>query len=123
MKKLFVSVPMKGRRQEDILHSIKRMHEIAEIMINERLEIIPSYIEDKPPVDVKEAVWYLGESIKKLSQADYMAKTDLSWEYPGCHTESEVADLYGIPTIRINHKYVCPDLAKERTVETELVFD
>ena len=123
MKKLFISVPMKGRKQEDILHSIKRMHEIAEVMVNERLEVIPSYIEDKPPVDSKEAVWYLGESIKKLSQADYMAKTDLSWQYPGCHTESEVANLYGIPAIRINHKYVCPDLVNEEANKEELLFD
>lgn len=123
MKKLFVSVPMKDRRQEDILHSIKRMHEIAEIMIGEKLEIIPTYIQEGAPDGCKEPVWYLGESLKKLSQADYMAKTDLSWQYPGCHTESEVADLYGIPTIRINHKYVCPDLVNEEANKEELLFD
>jgi hypothetical protein len=34
----------------------------------EKLELIDSYIEDNPPKDNNEAVWYLGESLKKLVQ-------------------------------------------------------
>ena len=46
------------------------MKKIAEIYEGEELELIDSYIEDNPPKDSKEAVWYLGESLKKLAQAD-----------------------------------------------------
>ena len=71
MKKLFVSVPMKGRTEEEIKASIQKMKKIAEIYEGEELELIDScYIEDNPPKDSKEAVWYLGESLKKLAQAD-----------------------------------------------------
>lgn len=70
MKKLFVSVPMKGRTEEEIKASIQKMKKIAEIYEGEELELIDSYIEDNPPKDSKEAIWYLGESLKKLSQAD-----------------------------------------------------
>lgn len=61
MKKLFVSVPMKGRTEEEIKASIQKMKKIAEIYEGEELELIDSYIEDNPPKDSKEAVWYLGE--------------------------------------------------------------
>lgn len=69
MKKLFVSVPMKGRTEEEIKTSIQKMKKIAEIYEGEELEFIDSHIEDNPPKDSKEAVWYLGESLKKLAQA------------------------------------------------------
>ena len=70
MKKLFVSVPMKGRTEEEIKASIQKMKKIAEIYEGEELELIDSYIEDNPPQNNNEAVWYLGESLKKLAQAD-----------------------------------------------------
>jgi hypothetical protein len=68
MKKIFVSVPMKGRTGEEIKASIQKMKKIAEIYEGEELELIDSYIEDNPPKDSKEAVWYLGESLKKLDR-------------------------------------------------------
>ena len=48
MKKLFVSVPMKGRTEEEIKASIQKMKKIAEIYEGEELELIDSYIEDNP---------------------------------------------------------------------------
>lgn len=56
MKKLFVSVPMKGRTEKEIKVSIQKMKKIAEIYEGEELELIDSYIEDNPPKDSKEAV-------------------------------------------------------------------
>lgn len=42
MKKLFVSVPMKGRTEEEIKASIQKMKKIAEICEGEDLELIDS---------------------------------------------------------------------------------
>lgn len=56
MKKLFVSVPMKGRTEEEIKASIQKMKKIAEIYEGEELELIDSYIEDNPPKNSKEAM-------------------------------------------------------------------
>ena len=67
MKKLFVSVPMKGRTEKEIKASIQKMKKTAEIYEGEELELIDSYIDDNPPKDSKEAIWYLGESLKKLA--------------------------------------------------------
>ena len=102
MKKLFVSVPMKGRTDEEIKASIQKMKKIAEIYEGEKLELIDSYIEDNPPKDSKEAVWYLGESLKKLAQADVFMGICESYDWDGCCIERETAERYGIKT------YACP---------------
>lgn len=106
MKKLFVSVPMKGRTEEEIKASIQKMKKIAEIYEGEELELIDSYIEDNPPKDSKEAVWYLGESLKKLAQADVFIGICESYDWNGCQIEREVAERYGIKAYMIPAKYV-----------------
>ena len=109
MKKLFVSVPMKGRTEEEIKASIQKMKKIAEIYEGEELELIDSYIEDNPPKDSKEAVWYLGESLKKLAQADVFIGIRESYDWNGCCIERETAEKYGIKTYMIPARYVIDD--------------
>lgn len=106
MKKLFVSVPMKGRTEEEIKASIQKMKKIAEIYEGEELKLIDSYIEDNPPKDSKEAVWYLGESFKKLAQADVFIGICEDYNWNGCCIERETAERYGIKTYTIPVKYV-----------------
>ena len=109
MKKLFVSVPMKGRTEEEIKESIQKMKKIAEIYEGEELELIDSYIEDNPPKDSKETVWYLGESLKKLAQADVFMGICESYDWDGCCIERETAESYGIKTYTIPAIYVIDD--------------
>ena len=109
MKKLFVSVPMKGRTEKEIKASIQKMKKIAEIYEGEELELIDSYIEDNPPKDSKEAVWYLGESLKKLAQADVFIGIDDTWGWNGCYIEMETANRYGIKVYAIPARYVIDD--------------
>ena len=114
MKKLFISVPMKDRTEEAIRTSMEKMHKIAEATVGEELKVIPSYIEDNPPKDAKEAVWYLGRSIQMMSEADYMVCINDMWEYSGCLTERDVAERYGIRMIRVSAIYVAPDILNKR---------
>ena len=109
MKKLFVSVPMKGRTEEEIKASIQKMKKIAEIYEGEELELIDSYIEDNPPKDSKEAVWYLGESLKKLAQADVFIGINDAWDWNECYIENDVASRYGIKNYHIPAQYVIDD--------------
>lgn len=74
------------------------MKKIAEIYEGEELELIDSYIEDNPPKDSKEAVWYLGESLKKLAQADVFIGIDEAYDWNGCYIERDTAQRYGIKT-------------------------
>lgn len=106
MKKLFVSVPMKGRTEEEIKASIQKMKKIAEIYEGEELELIDSYIEDNPPKDSKEAVWYLGESLKKLAQADVFVGIDEAYDWNGCYIERDTAQRYGIKTYIVSGRHV-----------------
>lgn len=106
MKKLFVSVPMKGRTEEEIKASIQKMKKIAEIYEGEELELIDSYIEDNPPKDNKEAVWYLGESLKKLAQADVFIGIDEAYDWNGCYIERDTAQRYGIKTYIASVRHV-----------------
>ena len=61
MKKLFVSVPMRGRTKDEIRASIDKMKKIAEIYEDQELELIDTYIEDNPPENNNSPVWYLGK--------------------------------------------------------------
>lgn len=109
MKKIIVSVPMKGRTEEEIKASIQKMKKIAEIYEGEELELIDSYIEDNPPKDSKEAIWYLGESLKKLAQADVFAGICESYDWNSCQIERETAERYGIKAYTIPAIYVVDD--------------
>lgn len=109
MKKLFVSVPMKGRTEEEIKATIQKMKKIAEVYEGEELELIDSYIEDNPPKDNNEALWYLGESLKKLAQADVFMGICESYDWNGCQIERETAERYGIKPYMIPANYVIDD--------------
>lgn len=109
MKKLFISCPMKGRTEENIRKSMEKMHKIAEIVFDQELEVIPSYIEDKPPENAKQAVWYLGESIKKMAEADYFIGVGYEDFFKGCCIETTVAREYGIPSTSVRIEELMPD--------------
>ena len=110
MKKLFISCPMKGRTEENIRKSMEKMHKIAEIVFDQELEVIPSYIEHKPPEGHKAAVWYLGESIKKLAEADYFIGIGYSSLFKGCAIEWAIAEGYDIPRTRVEIEELMPDV-------------
>lgn len=109
MKKLFVSVPMKGRTKADIDKSIETLKKIAEIYEGEELELIDSYVADEPPVDTKQAVWYLGQSIMKLSEADVFIGVEEAWDWSGCLVERDVAYRYGIQAYTVPARFVIPN--------------
>lgn len=102
MKKLFVSVPMKGRTEGEIKKSIQKMKKIAEIYEGEELELIDIYIKDNPPKDSKEDVWYLGGNLKKLAQADVFIGIFESWIWANCMAEEKEAYERGIKIYNVS---------------------
>lgn len=102
MKKLFASVPMRGRTEEEIRESFAKMKRIAEAYEGEELELIDTWIAEEPPEGAKtSAVWYLGKSLEMLSTADVYIGVSTYGYFPGCCIEEEVAQLY-----RIKHYHV-----------------
>ena len=115
MKKLFISCPMRGRTEEAIKDTMERMHKIAEAVFGEELEVLPTCFEGNPPMFANERLWYLGESIKKMSEADcFIGIFDSEKEYDGCVIENHVAKLYGVPQYIIDIKYVAWDVIRSR---------
>lgn len=115
MKKLFISCPMRGRTNKDILNTRYKLYRIAQIIFDEELEVIDSYIYDGQEAenDSKTAIWYLGESVKKMADADYFIGMSDSYDYKGCQIEHDVAILYDIPKCLIDSKDVAPDAHKK----------
>lgn len=102
MKKLFVSVPMNGRSDEEIKADIENAAKNAEKLVGEPLEVIDSFFKGAP--HNAKPLWFLGESLKLLSGADYAVFTT-GWRLArGCRIEYECAEKYGIPIIVTNLK-------------------
>ena len=74
MKKLFISQPMRGKTNEEILAVRGKAIKSAERHLGEKVEVIDSFFKDAP-VDAK-PLWYLAKSIELLATADvaYFAK-------------------------------------------------
>lgn len=106
MKKLFVSVPMKGRSDEEIKHSFLKMHHIAEVFEGEELELINSWLCEDPSMNCNVAVWFLGKSLEKLAEADIFIGINESCANSGCWLESEAARLYGIKSYKVPAEYI-----------------
>lgn len=68
MKKLFISQPMKGKSDEDILAERQKAIKSAEAKIGEAVEVIDSFFQEAP-ADVK-PLWFLGKSLELLAGAD-----------------------------------------------------
>ena len=100
MTKIFISQPMNGKTTEEI--EDKRNHIISRLTLqfareNEHIEIIDSFFKDVP--HNAKPLWYLGESIKLMSEADVVFFCD-GWQTSrGCQIEHDCALEYGIATI------------------------
>lgn len=112
MKKLFISCPMKGRTEENIRKSMEQMHKIAEIYFDQKLEVIPTYIEDNPPENSNQAIWYLGRAIQLMAEADYFIGIEYCESFNGCYIEDSVARKYGIRSTHVNTYDLMPDVVK-----------
>jgi hypothetical protein len=102
MKKLFISQPMNGKTNEEILAVRKRAIESAERELGEKVEVIDSFFQDAP-TEAK-PLWFLGKSLELLSTADvvYFAK---GWEEArGCRIENTCAIEYGIELVIEDYK-------------------
>ena len=95
MPKIFISQPMNGKTNEEIEN--ERDSIIDRLRENECVEIIDSFFNDKPYE--ASPLWYLGESIKLMSEADVVFFCN-GWQTArGCQIEHDCALEYGIDTM------------------------
>lgn len=97
MKKLFISQPMRGKTDEEIIATREKAILTAEIRIGEPVELIDSFFKGAP-ANAK-PLWYLGESIKLMAEADVIFFGKGWYECRGCWIERACAIEYGIETV------------------------
>lgn len=92
--RVFISQPMRGKTDEEILR--ERDEAIKEIKknISDDIEIIDSFFQSAP-VDAR-PLWFLGKSLELLSTAD-IAYFCRGWDLSrGCRIEHQCCLEYGI---------------------------
>lgn len=97
MKRLFISQPMRGKTDEEIIVTREQAIVAARNLLGEDVQVIDSFFQSAP-VDAK-PLWWLGKSLELLATADvaFFAK---DWEqYRGCRIENLCAVEYGIAVI------------------------
>jgi hypothetical protein len=96
MKKLFISQPMRGKTDEEILKERKKAIAKAKEVAGEDIEVLETFFNF--PKGTK-PLYYLAKSIEFLSKAD-IAYFVPGWNNArGCKIEHECAVEYGIDRI------------------------
>lgn len=122
-KNIFISQPMTGKSEEEILATrqkeIEKIHQLFDADGVE-INIMGSYIDDatrkhfKKYVsdDINWDIFWLSQSLERLAMADMIWLCD-GWEYSnGCNIELECATRYGISIMypESTLKRVYPDI-------------
>ena len=117
-KNIFISQPMTGKSEEEILatrqkeiekihQEIREMHQLDSKEDDIQVNIIDSYIDDatrkhfKKHVsdDINWDIFWLSQSLERLAMADTIWLCD-GWEYSkGCNVELECAIQYGLDIV------------------------
>ena len=109
-KNIFISQPMSGKSEEEILatrqKAIEKIHQLFDADGVE-INIIDSYIDDATRNEFQECmggainwdIYWLSHSLRKLAMADMIWLCD-GWEHSkGCNVELECAMQYGISIV------------------------
>lgn len=94
--KIFISQPMRGKTDAEILAERERAIKAAKTKWGAGVEVLESFFQDAP-VGAK-PLWFLGESLKVMADADAVILCP-NWRLTsGCIVEAAAANRYNIPT-------------------------
>lgn len=97
MKKLFISQPMNGKTDEEILRERNEAIRIAKDILKEDVEVLETFFDDFGPD--KKPLHYLAKSLEYLAEADIVYFVP-GWEKArGCKIEYECSVAYQIDRI------------------------
>lgn len=100
-RKVFISQPMRGKSDEEILAERQAIIDTAKSVYGENVEVIDSFFQGAP-TEAK-PLWFLAKSLELLSTAD-IAVFSCGWqEARGCRIEHACAVEYGVEMLEINH--------------------
>ena len=101
--KVFISQPMKDLSQSQIKEARENLERYAKDILGSSAEFIDSFVKQTPPPECQQtSVWYLGQSLCKLAEADALVIPKRAEETNnGCRIEKLVAQLYGIDVVAV----------------------
>lgn len=99
MYRVYISQPMRGRTDEQILSERRRIAQVVKAELGDDIEIIDSFIQGNSGNNPVEC---LAESISKLSQADFIYMAYGWGDFRGCRIEHSIAKEYGIQCLYEN---------------------
>lgn len=99
MKKLFISQPMRGKSDEEILETREQAIKEAQELVGDPVEVIDSFFQSAP-ADAR-PLWFLGKSLELMATADVAYFAEGWQDARGCRIEHECAKEYGIDRIEV----------------------
>ena len=98
MKKLFVSLPMRGLSEREIRKRMNYLKSLVELELGEEVILIDTFIKDEP--DSEEindiGLYCLGKSIEEMAYADIVIFANGWMKARGCKVEYKAAVEYGV---------------------------
>ena len=95
MNKVFISVGMSGRSDEEVIIDLDRaVGKIMDLFGEDEVKCISNF-GDIGPEDANR-LWYLGHAIQRLGLCNICYFTKGWQNYKGCKAEYEICKLYGI---------------------------
>lgn len=120
MTKIYISMPMRGRTDENIQKSFDKVEKLARILLDDDVAVVNPFkprAKKSDDIPIRHDVQALGESISLMSLADHMFYVDDYYCYPGCNIEKDVCANYGIPCTSLRLDQICPDVVEIREAE------
>lgn len=135
MKKVFVSIPLKGRSKDEIQDSLDKIKSAVEGLLDGEVELLHQDVKDIPDFskgDVEENLEFLGKDIQLMADADYFATIDDNWDYRHCRLEEDIFRYYKNAgkswdenkdnMLRFSLNIIAPDIVKKEREEAEKLF-
>lgn len=105
-QRLFISLPMRGRSDNDILEDMHKIHKAVEAAYGHEFELIDTLSNEPQPETMPYSpTWYLGESVQKLGSANLVALHPDWRSAMGCCVELLTACFYNIPYVELTKDY------------------
>lgn len=106
--KVFISMPMKSKSTDQVRVEMNKVLEFIKTKLPEATlvdSIIDGADKDMAIKGDDAGVWYLGESVKRMSEADLIFFVNDWKDYRGCSVERTIADAYGKFCVDIKVNY------------------
>lgn len=120
MTKIYISMPMRGRTDENIQKSFDKVEKLARMLLDDVVAVVNPFkprAKKSDDIPIRHDVQALADSISLLSLADHMFYVDDYYCYPGCNIEKDVCANYGIPCTSLRLDQICPDVVEIREAE------